>query len=541
MHLIEKNTAKECIRVLKTIIRTENECYCKASAFKLLYHLEHEPRKYLPKVSPGFLLELLFLLKGANGQAGFPRYSPPKFLSLSDRDAALERCIELDRYASVIERYYERYGCGLEKGIIEKRGAVKAKILAYFKGSEADWQDYRWQIKHVITTLKPLEKLISLTGAEKAGLRLAEEQKVPFHITPYYLSLMNPDSRKGFGRSIRAQVFPSEEYVRQVSYAKKHGQCMDFMGEASTSPIDCITRRYPQILILKPYNACPQICVYCQRNWEIKSLSEGDVASSKVQEAIAWIAQNRHISEVLVTGGDPLTLGNGYIGRLIDKLSKIRHIERIRIGTRILVTNPFRIDGGLLDIFRKHHAIGKKEICIVTHVQHPTEITPELVESVRKIRECSIKVYNQQVFTYYNSKKFETCSLRRWLKVSGIDPYYSFNMKGKQETIDFRVPIARIEQERKEEARLLPGLERTDEPVFNVPKLGKVHLRAWQDHEPIMILPDGSRIYRFYPWDSKLELTSPYDYTDVPIYDYLMRLNADGDDVDDYQTIWYYF
>ncbi|CAG0965108.1 Glutamate 2,3-aminomutase [Methanosarcinales archaeon] len=109
---------------------------------------------------------------------------------------------------------------------------------------------------------------------------------------------------------------------------------------------------------------------------------------------------------------------------------------------------------------------------IVTHFEHPTELTTDSLEAIKKIKKLGMNLYNQQVFTYYNSKKYESCSLRTVLKKSGIDPYYTFNTKGKDETIDYRVPIARIEQEREEEARFLPGMVRTDEPVFNVPRLG---------------------------------------------------------------------
>lgn len=180
-------------------------------------------------------------------------------------------------------------------------------------------------------------------------------------------------------------------------------------------------------------------------------------------------------------------------------------------------------------------------MCIVTHFEHPAEITPDSLESINKIKKMGINIYNQQVFTYYNSKKFESCLLRKTLKKSGIDPYYTFNTKGKDETIDYRVPIARIEQERKEEARLLPGITRTDEPVFNVPRLGKSPLSAWQDHEIIMILGNGRRVYRFYPWESKQALVEPYNYIDVSIYDYLKRLKDEGENVDEYSSIWYYF
>ncbi|HQK79572.1 MAG TPA: KamA family radical SAM protein, partial [Syntrophales bacterium] len=341
---------------------------------------------------------------------------------------------------------------------------------------------------------------------------------------------------------VRAQVIPSAAYCRSVAESRAKGFDMDFMGEKSTSPIDGITRRYPEIVILKPFNACPQICVYCQRNWEIKSIDdEVQMSREKVREAIAWIADHESITEVLVTGGDPLTLKNDYLDNLLGEIAAIKHVDRIRIGTRVPVTLPFRINDGFLAVLAKYHEWGKREIAIVTHFEHPTEMTEEALEVIKKLKNAGINIYNQQVFTYFNSRKFETCLLRRVLKLCGVDPYYSFSTKGKEETVDFRVPIARIEQERTEEARLLPGLIRTDEPVFNLPRLGKSQLKAWQDHEVIMILPDGRRVYRFYSWEVRLVTARDYLYTDIPIYDYLKRLDADGENVADYSTIWYYF
>jgi len=96
-------------------------------------------------------------------------------------------------------------------------------------------------------------------------------------------------------------------------------------------------------------------------------------------------------------------------------------------------------------------------------------------------------------------------------------------------------------QEQKEEARLLPGSVRTDEIVFNVPRLGKNYLRAVQHHDIISILPDGRRVYEFHPWEKKLSLIDTYTYTDVPIYDYLKRLKATGEDISLYKSIWYYY
>ena len=196
----------------------------------------------------------------------------------------------------------------------------------------------------------------------------------------------------------------------------------------------------------------------------------------------------------------------------------------------------------LVETVSKYHEPGRREVAIVTHFEHPYEITPEAMNAVQKIKKKGISVYNQQVFTVENSRRFESAKLRRDLRLIGVDPYYTFNIKGKDETRSYMVPIARILQERKEEARLLPGLDRTDEPVFNVPKLGKNHLRAWQDHRLVMIKPeDGSRVYEFHPWEKNITPMPPYNYTDIPIYDYLEELAARGENLRDYHTIWYYY
>jgi len=164
-----------------------------------------------------------------------------------------------------------------------------------------------------------------------------------------------------------------------------------------------------------------------------------------------------------------------------------------------------------------------------------------MVQAVEKIKQLGIDVLNQQVFTIQNCRKFETSFLRENLKRIGITPYYLFNLKGKNETKYFKVPIARLLQENKEEARLMSGIMRTDKLVFNVPKLGKNHLISWQDHDLIMILDDGSRIYEFYPWEKYMAPVDTFLFKDAPIYDFLKRLEQLGENQVDYKTIWYYF
>jgi len=542
MNITEKRNARECIRVFSNTMRTENEHLSQTSSLQLLYDLAHDPDTAMSRTSEAFLCEYLSFFRGITGKSGKHSKSQDIFQMKDGREAALLRSSQLDEYAAMIRRYFRRYRTGFDRSIVKRRKNLKKDILAYFQATEEDWQDYLWQLKHIIKNLETLSAIVSLNKDEIAGLKAAKEYGIPVEITPYYLSLFNKDGKTDYDRQIRAQVIPSLTYCQSVAESRAKDLDLDFMGEKSTSPIDGITRRYPEIVILKPYNACPQICVYCQRNWEIKSIDdEVQMSREKIQEAIAWIAEHDSITEVLVTGGDPLTLKNEYLDTLLGEIAKIKHVERIRIGTRIPVTLPYRINDGFLQILEKYHEWGKREIAIVTHFEHPTEMTADALESIKKIKKLGINVYNQQVFTYYNSRKFETCLLRKVLKVSGVDPYYSFSTKGKDETADFRVPIARIEQERTEEARLLPGLARTDEPVFNLPKLGKSQLKAWQDHEVIMIQPDGRRVYRFYSWEVRLVTARDYLYTDIPIYDYLKRLDEDGENVADYSTIWYYF
>jgi lysine 2,3-aminomutase len=410
--------------------------------------------------------------------------------------------------------------------------------------AELEWNNWQWHCRRIVRDADTLASLVRLSNEEYLAVKTANESKVPFGITPYYLTLLDnrPDSPSD--QAVRAQVIPSMHYVQSMAGARQQGcSSMDFMLEQDTSPIEAVTRRYPNIVILKPVLTCPQICVYCQRNWQIEDVhSKRAAVSSKVlNRAIDWIAKNREINEVLITGGDPFLLSNSRIEQLMRRLCANANIVRIRIGTRTPVTLPQRITDGLAKIVARYQIPGKREVVIVTHFEHLYEITPDAMEAAQKFRRQGIEIYNQLVYTFFNSRKFELAALRQKLRLIGVTPYYTFNTKGKDETNDFRVPIARLLQEQKEEARLLPGTVRTDKVVFNVPRLGKNYLDASQHHNIISILPDGRRVYEFHPWEKKLTLVDTYIYTDVSIFDYLKRLRAAGEESRHYRSIWYYY
>jgi len=551
LHILEKATVRECIRAFKSIIGPVNEYRTGVSALDFLWKLARGKRKELINVvSVGFIMEFINLFRGVAGKANIyfeskeARKGIPDFLRLEGLEASEKRTEILDDMGATIQKYFKKYASGLEPDVIDWRKENRERILNYFGGKESDWNDYLWHLKHVIRDAEPLLSLIELTTEQREAIKKAHKNRIPFGITPYYLSLMDFNLSVGYDHAVRAQVIPPPEYVELMSgHRRDRGIIFDFMGEHDTSPIEHVTRRYPCIAILKPFNTCAQICVYCQRNWEIDEVLDPKAAASKksLEEALDWFDNHRSIGDVLVTGGDPGIMQDEPLRRILEELAGKDHVYRIRIGTRTPVVLPMRWTDSLVKIISEFHEPGRREVAIVTHFEHSYEITPEAMLAVQKIRKAGIGVYNQEVFTIENSRRFESAKLRRDLRLIGVDPYYTFNMKGKEETRRYMVPIARIMQERKEEARLLPGLDRTDEPVFNVPKLGKNHLRAWQDHRLVMILQDGSRVYELHPWEKNIKPVPPYNYIDVPIYDYLEELAARGENIRDYRTIWFYY
>lgn len=532
-------------RVFRTILSKRSE---ELAGFRFLEYLNdlmhNDDLSGLPKPSTAFFVELEHLLKAVMGATNVYSDKTPAFLKREGAKAAELRSKHLSKMAQNADRFMDRYPHGLEPSAIRRRSRNKDRIRGYFNATREDWDDWKWQVKHVIKHEDDLRSLIELSDDEYSAVKLARMNKIPFGITPYYLSLMDYKVDSGRDRALRAQVIPTPHYVRSmISHRDTCEKSMDFMLERDTSPIEGVTRRYPMIVILKPVLTCPQICVYCQRNWQIEDVhsEKAAVSKDKLDNAVSWIEERPEIKEVLVTGGDPFMLSDTRIDYILSRLSGIDHIERIRIGTRTPVTLPQRITDDLVKIVASRNHPGKQEIVIVTHFEHQYELTPQAQESVQKFRRQGLQVYNQLVYTFYNSRKFEAAAMRHRLHLSGITPYYTFNTKGKEETDDYRVPIARLLQEQKEEARLLPGTVRTDEIVFNVPKLGKNYLRAEQHHDVISILPDGKRVYEFHPWEKNLSLVDTYIYKDVGVYDYVRRLKEAGENPADYKTIYYYY
>ena len=540
---------KESVRCMKNIISQRNERLAGTSTLRYLWTAG---RHGDAEVSDDFIEEFMHLFKAINGNAEV--YPPhfmdgirsPDFEKYRGRTAAQKRSDFLEKIGQRMLEYLKRYPSGLEPEIIEKRSENKKRILRALNASDEDWDDYKWQFKNVFKDNKGLEiikEVIKLTPGEENGIALAIQHDIPFGVTPHYLQLMDPEPG-GLDFAVRRQVFPPVLYVKKVIAHKRDRRiAFDYMRERDTSPAKLVSRRYSRVAIIKPYDSCPQICVYCQRNWEITSpfMTGAQASRQDIDSAIDWFAEHKSLMDVLITGGDPLVMDNELLDYILHRFSEIQHIHNIRIASRMAITVPQRITEELCDIFGKYNEVGRQTLCLVTHFSHPYEVTFETARAIERVKMRGLHVYNQEVFSFANSRRFESVALRIAMKQIGVDPYYNFNMKGKSEIESYAVPVARILQERKEEARLLPGVFRTDEPVFNVPFLGKNYLRAWQEHELISILPDGRRMYSFHPWEKNIAKVKPYIYTDVTIRDYLQKLEARGDDTEDYRSIWYYY
>lgn len=532
---------RDCGLMLMSVLSERSDFKTGFSITKVVWDISRGRQRN--DLKPGFFAELINWVRGLEGKADFQfLLKPPENSTAAGEEKAVVRSDELDRIWKVVDNRLGAYANGLTSELQLNRDKRRKKILFMLGGKEHDWDNWKWHIRNLITNADSLGKLTHINNSQYGIIKKALKGRLPFGITPYYVSLMDDEPSEN-DRAIRAQVIPSKNYVNNMlSRRKEESHSFDFMMESDTSPIDRITRRYPGVVIIKPILTCPQICVYCQRNWEIEQVMapHSFASESEIDLAIKWIKKHPAIHEVLVTGGDPFIMTDNQLDSLLNRLADIKHVDLIRIGTRIPVTLPMRVTKRLAELLGRYREIGKRDIAVMTHIEHPSEITLETAQAVDMLRRQGISVYNQQVYTFYVSRRFESTLLRVLLRRIGIDPYYTFMPKGKEETNDYRVPLARILQEQKEEARLVPGLRRTDEAVFNIPGLGKNYLRALQHRDLLTVLPDGKRVYEFYPWEMNLVNCETYIYEDIPILDYLIRLSKLGEDPEEYGSIWFY-
>jgi lysine 2,3-aminomutase len=291
---------------------------------------------------------------------------------------------------------------------------------------DAQWFDWRWQLAHMLTTVDDLARVIALSPGERAGLA-ASARLFRTGLTPYYASLMDPVHPSC---PIRLQAIPSaaEADIRDE-------ELRDPLGEDSHNPAPSVVHKYPDRVLFLVVDRCGIYCRHCNR----RRLVGGDEppTTADLEAGLAYIARTPRIRDVLLSGGDPLLLSTRRLGYLLGRLRQIRHIETIRIGTRLPVVCPMRIDDELTAMLRQHHPL-----FINTHFNHEKELTPEARAACERLVDAGIPVGNQTVLLRgINSSVRSLRALMRGLVRSRIRPYYLFQGDTVLGTDHLRTPV----------------------------------------------------------------------------------------------------
>jgi len=246
--------------------------------------------------------------------------------------------------------------------------------------SDEDWKDWKWQVKNRITTLEELKKYIKLTK-EEDDPRILQEYRMA--ITPYYLSLIDPDDPYD---PVRKQAIPTNlELVRYT------GDLEDPLSEDVDSPVEGLTHRYPDRVLLLVSETCSMYCRHCTRR---RFAGHHDMAppQSQIDACIEYIKDTPTIRDVLLSGGDALLVSDKKLEDILKRLKEISHVEIIRIGSRAPVTNPFRITPELCEMLKKY-----QPIWFNTHFNHSNEITEDSTRACEMLADAGIPLGNQSV------------------------------------------------------------------------------------------------------------------------------------------------
>ncbi len=287
---------------------------------------------------------------------------------------------------------------------------------------------------------KELEKSISIVGQlrRRAGFTWEQVESLdqvtkvhPMRISPYYLSLIewsDPDD------PIKKMAIPCDEELNLEGF-------YDTSGEAENTKMPGLQHKYWETALILATNRCATYCRHCFRKRLVGLPSEEIV--KRFEEAAKYIEEHKEINNVLISGGDPLVLKNEIIERFLEALMRIDHLDFIRIGSRVPVTLPARLsDRGLLSVLRKHSQSSKR-LHIVTHFNHPREITQKSTSAVNNLLKSGVLVSNQTVLLKgVNDSHEKLAELMKGLAGIGVAPYYVFQCRPvKRVKHHFQVPI----------------------------------------------------------------------------------------------------
>ena len=294
--------------------------------------------------------------------------------------------------------------------------------------TDAEWNDWRWQLRHRITHLVELERFIRLSANERNAM-IHDSTSLPVAITPYFMSLL--DEHDPF-QALRRTVIPDTGELLRCP-----GEAEDPLGEEEDSPVPGVVHRYPDRVLFLVTGFCSTYCRYCTRSRLVGSRDRIHFSRNQWQRAIAYIEATPTIRDVLLSGGDPLTLSDGRLEWLVSQLRQIPHVELIRIGTKVPVVLPQRITSSLTRMLRRYHPLW-----ISIHCTHPDELTSEMRGACERLADAGIPLGSQTVLLAGVNDEVETMRrLFHGLLQTRVRPYYLYQCDPILGSAHFRTPV----------------------------------------------------------------------------------------------------
>jgi lysine 2,3-aminomutase len=297
----------------------------------------------------------------------------------------------------------------------------------FWNVSDSSWKDWKWQFRNRITSLEQLINLIPLSVEEQSQIRMVAK-RYPLSITPYYLSLINPDDPND---PIKKQSVPCIQEITMNSLGLE-----DPLAEKEDSVVPGLVHRYPDRALMVLTDICPMLCRHCtrKREWRHGAWTRTD---EQIEAMLGYLRQHTEVRDVIVSGGDPLTLSTNHLESILSRIRAIKHVEIIRIGSRFPVVLPQRIDAELCDMLSKYGPIWFN-----THFNHPREVTPDAAAAVDRLVRAGVPVNNQTVLLrgINDSVEIQTKLSHALLKAK-VRPYYLFQCDEVQGTEHLRTSV----------------------------------------------------------------------------------------------------
>ena len=295
--------------------------------------------------------------------------------------------------------------------------------------TDEQWNDWKWQVKNRIETLDQLKQYVQLTPEEEDGVR-SVLSTLRMAITPYYLSLIDPNNPKD---PVRRQCIPTA-----LETHKANADLLDPLHEDEDSPVPGLTHRYPDRVLFLITDMCSMYCRHCTRR-RFAGQKDDESPQDRIEKALEYIERTPEVRDVLLSGGDALMVSDAKLEYIISRLRAIPHVEIVRLGTRTPVVCPQRITPELCEMLKKYHPIW-----INTHFNHPNEVTPEAIEACNRLANAGVPLGNQSVLLrgvndcVHVMKKLVHCLVKMRVR-----PYYIYQCDLSMGLEHFRTPVSK--------------------------------------------------------------------------------------------------